>query len=84
MVDPIAAFGAVTFIVDDPSVLARGVLQVDDELMYASVINPQTASVTVPAYGRGYGGSTASAHDPDAMVVNNPIFPRHQVKNSIN
>ena len=65
--------------------LAKGVLEVDDELMYAVSFNTQNNTVTLaPGFGRAYDGTTASAHSQYAKVIFSPSFPRNAVKRAIN
>lgn len=65
--------------------LAKGVVEIDDELMYAVSFNNQNNSVTLaPGFGRGYDRTTAQAHAQYAKVVFSPTFPRQAVKRAIN
>lgn len=60
----------------------RGLIEIDNELIYASSADGGT--ITVPPFGRGFRGSGAASHDADAMVVLTPIFPRIEIKRAIN
>jgi hypothetical protein len=73
-----------TFVVDDPSQISRGIIQVDDELMWAKEVDRTTSTVTVSPFGRGYLSSTAVSHTAGARITDNPLFPRSQVKIAIN
>ena len=65
--------------------LAKGVVEIDDELMYAVSFNNQNNSVTLaPGFGRGYDRTTAQAHAQYSKVVFSPTFPRQAVKRAIN
>lgn len=73
-----------TFVVDEPKQVSRGLVQVDDELMWVKSIDTSTSTVTVSPFGRGYLSSTAASHAAGARVTDNPLFPRSQVLVSIN
>jgi hypothetical protein len=73
-----------TLQVDDVSSLSKGTLEVGDELVYAKAINKTSATATVMPAGRGWRGTTATAHDLHTLVRNNPTFPRSQVKRALN
>jgi len=73
-----------TFTVDDVSSLSKGTVEIDDELVYLKRINSQSGTVEVMPGGRGWSGSTASAHDALTIMRNNPLFSRSQIKRAIN
>lgn len=73
-----------TFTVDEPSLVSRGIIQVDDELMWVKSVDRDTSTVTVSPFGRGYLSSVAAAHTAGARVTDNPLFPRSQVKIALN
>ena len=65
--------------------LAKGVVEIDDELMYAVSFNTQTNTVTLaPGFGRAYDGTNATSHNQYAKVIFSPTFPRNAVKRAIN
>jgi hypothetical protein len=65
--------------------LAKGVIEIDEELLYAISFNTQNNSVTLaPGFGRGYDGTNAAAHAQYAKVVFSPTFPYNAVKRAIN
>lgn len=65
--------------------LAKGVLEIDDELMYAVSFNNQNNTVTLaPGFGRAYDGTSAASHAQYAKVIFSPSFPRNAVKRAIN
>jgi hypothetical protein len=55
----------------------RGIVEIDDEMLYATSVSGQT--LQLPPFGRGYRGSTAAAHDAGAMVTFDPAFPRFEI-----
>jgi hypothetical protein len=77
-----------TLTVDDASTLSKGIIEIDDELIYVkkSVIASGTVQVLGTAgnpTGRGWRGTTATSHVSGSVVKNNPLFPRNQVKRAI-
>jgi hypothetical protein len=77
-----------TLTVDDASTLSKGIIEIDDELIYVkkSVIASGTVQVLGTAgnpTGRGWRGTTATSHVSGSVVKNNPLFPRSQVKRAI-
>ena len=63
--------------------ISPGVIEIDSELIYCSAVdNDGTGSV--PAWGRGYDGTTAAAHSAGARVTSQPTFPRNWVLNALN
>jgi hypothetical protein len=77
-----------TITVDDASAVSKGIIEIDDELMYVkkSVAASGTLQILGTASvssGRGWRGTTATSHVSGSIVRNNPIFPRSQVKRAI-
>ena len=65
--------------------LAKGVIEIDDELIWIDSFNQATNTMTVaPGFGRGYQGTTASPHAQYAQVTLSPTFPRVNIKKAIN
>lgn len=73
-----------TLNVADASALSRGLVEIDDELLWVDAVNPTSLSATVPPYGRGYRSTTAASHSSGVRVVSSPMFPRKLVKDAIN
>lgn len=76
-----------TFTVTDVSGqlgLTPGVVEIDSELLYVSSIDTNAKTATVASFGRGYGGTTATAHDSGAVVTSSPSWPRSDILNSLN
>jgi hypothetical protein len=72
----------VTLTYDLASIASGAVISIDLELMYVwEVQNAATKTVTVE---RGYGGTSAAAHDDGAIVTVNPKFSASTVLNRIN
>lgn len=76
---------ATTFTVGDTSNFAKGVIEIDDELLYAVSFNTANNTVNLaPGFGRGYDGTVAAAHAQYSKVIFAPTFPRIAVKRAIN
>lgn len=79
----------ITIAVDDAKSLGKGIVEIDDELIYVkqSVAGSGTIQVLGTAgnpVGRGWRSTTATSHVSGSVIRNNPIFPRSQVKRAIN
>lgn len=68
----------------DTSNVGKGILEVDEELMWVDSFDRVANTATVSPYGRGYLGTVAATHAADAKVTISPIFPRYVVKKAIN
>jgi hypothetical protein len=64
--------------------LGKGVIEIDDELLWIDSVDRVANTATVSPYGRGYLGTTASTHAVDAKVTVSPIFPRASITKAIN
>lgn len=65
--------------------LAKGVIEIDDELIWVDNFDKATNTMTVaPGFGRGYLGTTASPHSQYAQITLSPTFPRVTIKKAIN
>ena len=77
-----------TFTVDDATAASKGIIEIDDELIYVkkSVATSGTLQIlgtASVASGRGWRGTTATSHVAGSIVRNNPTFPRSQVKRAL-
>jgi hypothetical protein len=68
----------------DTSNVGKGILEVDEELMWVDSFDRVGNTATVSPYGRGYLGTPATTHAADAKVTISPIFPRYVIKKAIN
>jgi len=64
--------------------VAKGIIQIEDELIWVDSYDKNTGVVTIPPYGRGYLGTTKSSHTSGTQVVIKPTFPRYNIKKAIN
>jgi hypothetical protein len=78
------AAGDTQFTVADPARIGRGIVEVDDELLWVDSFDAQNLTVTVPPYGRGFNGTTAASHSSGARATLNPPYPRVRIKKAIN
>lgn len=74
--------GDLTLAVDDTDSISRGLLEIDEEIIYAT--EAENGVVTVPAFGRGFKGTTAAAHAAGSPVWIAPTWPRAVVAREIN
>lgn len=64
--------------------VGKGIIEVDEELMWVNSFDRISNTATIAPYGRGYLGTTATTHAVDAKVTVSPIFPRYSIKKAIN
>ena len=64
--------------------LGKGMIEIDEELMWVDSFDRVANTARVAPYGRGYMGTTAATHAVDSKVTISPTFPRHVVKKAIN
>jgi hypothetical protein len=73
-----------TLTVHDASVVGRGYVQVDDEIVFVNNTDNVANTLTLSPWGRGQRGTTIAAHSANAKVTVSPLFPRQEIKNAIN
>ena len=64
--------------------VGKGIVEIDEELMWIDSYDRVGNTATVSPYGRGYLGTTAATHALDAKVTISPTFPRSAIKRAIN
>jgi len=64
--------------------VGKGIVEIDEELMWIDTYDRVGNTATVAPYGRGYLGTTAATHNADAKVTISPTFPRFTIKRAIN
>lgn len=64
--------------------VARGLIEIDEELMFVDSVNRPASSLVIAPFGRGYQGTTAATHAQNAKVTIAPTFPRIAVKRALN
>ena len=64
--------------------VGKGIVEIDEELLWIDTYDRVGNTATVSPYGRGYLGTTAATHAADAKVTISPTFPRFSIKRAIN
>lgn len=64
--------------------VGKGIVEIDEELLWVDSFDRISNTATVSPYGRGYLGTTAATHASEAKVTISPTFPRFSVKRAIN
>ena len=64
--------------------LGKGIVEVDEELLWVDSYDRVGGTATISPYGRGYLGTTAATHTADSKVTIAPTFPRFAIKRAIN
>lgn len=68
----------------DVSNIGKGVVEIDDELLWIDSYDRVSNTATIAPYGRGYNGTVAAAHTLNSRVSVAPTFPKAVVKKAIN
>jgi hypothetical protein len=64
--------------------VGKGVVEIDEELIWVDNYDRVANTAVVAPYGRGYNGTTKAAHTAGTKVTISPTFPRIVVKRAIN
>jgi len=64
--------------------LGKGIIEIDEELMWVDSFDRVANTANISPYGRGYLGTTAATHTLDTKVTLSPTFPRYVIKRAIN
>jgi hypothetical protein len=64
--------------------IGKGLVEIDDELIWIDSYDRVSNTATVPPYGRGYNGTTPATHSANTKVTIAPSFPRATVKKAVN
>lgn len=75
---------ALTLNLADVSNIGKGVVEIDDELLWIDSYDRVSNTATIAPYGRGYNGTTAAVHTINSRVTVAPTFPKAVVKKAIN
>lgn len=70
--------------VDSVQGVTRGVFEVGLELLRVKAVDVASSTITLPTFGRGYKGTTVSAHPAGSEVVANPMWPASVVAAEVN
>lgn len=84
----VVAAGDVTISVDEATALSKGIVEIDEELLYVKKAVAASGTIQILGtssnpVGRGWRGTTATSHVSGSIVRNNPMFPKTQVKRAI-
>jgi hypothetical protein len=64
--------------------IGKGLIEIDDELIWIDSYDRISNTAVVPPYGRGYNGTVATSHSANTKVTVAPSFPKSVVKKTIN
>lgn len=64
--------------------VGKGVMEIEEELIWVDTYDRLNNTATVPPYGRAYLGTTLAAHAAGTKVTFSPTFPRFAIKRAIN
>jgi len=79
-----ATSGDLTLKVASTDNIGKGIIEIDDEMMWVDGYDRQSNTITIAPFGRGYNATTAAAHDVNSKIVITPTYPRQAVKRAIN
>jgi len=64
--------------------LGKGIIEIDEELMWVDSFDRVANTATVAPYGRGYLGTASTTHTSETKVSISPTFPRYVIKRAVN
>lgn len=64
--------------------IGKGIIEIDEEMMWVDSYDRQANTITIAPFGRGYNGTTATTHAANTKVTITPTYPRYAVKRAIN
>jgi len=64
--------------------VGKGVIEIDEELMWVDSFDRVASTAVIAPYGRGYLGTTPATHSAETKVTISPIFPRYVIRKAIN
>lgn len=71
--------------VGSDSNLAKGIIEIDNELIWIDNFDKASSNMNAaPGFGRGFQGTTASAHSQHAQVTLSPSYPKIDIRRAIN
>ena len=73
-----------SFTVNDASVVSRGRIEIDDELLIVEGVEAADNKVRIPPFGRGADGTTPAAHTANSKLTVQPLYPRKAVADTLN
>ena len=76
--------GALVFKVASTDNIGKGIVEIDDEMVWVDSYDRQSNTITIAPFGRGYNATVAAAHDVNTKVTIAPTYPRAAIKRAIN
>jgi hypothetical protein len=73
-----------TATVADVNQLSRGIVEIEDELVWVLSKNTTSNTIVIAPWGRGYLGTTAAIHSANVRITSNPRFTRQMISRAIN
>lgn len=70
--------------VADASLVSRGRIEIEDELLWVESVDRANNTVKIAPYGRGMDGTTATTHALNSRIIMQPLYPRKMVMDTIN
>ena len=64
--------------------IGKGVIEIENEMLWVDSYDRQANTITVAPFGRGYNSTTAAAHDANVKVIITPTFPQVAIKRAVN
>lgn len=64
--------------------IGKGIVEIDDEMMWVDSYDRQSNTITIAPFGRGYNATVAATHAVNAKMTIAPTYPRAAVKRAIN
>lgn len=64
--------------------ISKGLIEIDDELLWVDSFDRTSKTFSIAPYGRGYFGTTPASHLANAKITIAPTFPKLNIKRAIN
>lgn len=83
LVQPASSSDLVLYVASTDNI-GKGIIEIDDEMMWVDSYDRQANTITIAPFGRGYNTTVAAAHSANAKVTITPTYPRIAVARAIN
>ena len=64
--------------------IGKGIIEIDDEMMWVDSYDRQANTITIAPYGRGFNTTSVASHTANTKVTITPTYPRIAVARAIN
>ena len=64
--------------------IGKGIVEIDNEMMWVDSYDRQANTITIAPFGRGYNSTVAASHAANVKVTITPTYPRVAVQRAIN